>query len=121
MSTIAVPDLLGTRGRKNRALVVVPAVLAMGALAYFGGRKFLTSAPQGVTGTFQTVNRVDLDVKVSKDGELAAVNNIDVISQVEGSVAIQTLVKEGMTVKKGDLLVKLDSSAIEQKIEDTTM
>lgn len=121
MSTIAVPDLLGARGRKNRALVIVPALLALGALAYYGGKKYFLSAPQGVVGTFQPVTRMDLDVKVSKDGELAAINNIDITSQVEGTATIQTLVKEGTSVKKGDLLVKLDSSSIETKIEDTTM
>ena len=73
-----------------------------------------------MSGTFQTVNRMDLDVKVSKDGELAAVNDIDVMSQVEGSVTMQ-LAKEGRPREEGDLLVKLDSSTIEQRIEDTTM
>jgi RND family efflux transporter MFP subunit len=121
MSTIAVPDFVGARGRRNRALVAVPAILALGALAYFGGKKYLLSTPQGVSGTFQVVRRMDMDVKVSKDGELAAVNNIDITCQVEGSTTIQQLVKEGTFVKKGDLLVRLDSSSIEAKIEDTTM
>lgn len=121
MSTIAVPDLLGVRGRKNRALVVVPAVVVLGLLGYAATKKWFLAAPQGVTGTFQTVTRMDLDVKVSKDGELAAVNNIDVLCLVEGLTTITQLVKEGAYVKKGDLLVKLDSSNIEQRIEDTTM
>jgi RND family efflux transporter MFP subunit len=63
----------------------------------------------------------DFDVKITKDGELQAVNNIDITCQVEGSKTIQTLVKEGATVKKGDVLVTMDGSAIQQKIDDTTL
>jgi RND family efflux transporter MFP subunit len=121
MSTIAVPDIVVSRPRKNRAVLLVPAVAVLGALAFYGGKKYLASGPQGVAGTFQPVVRMDLDVKVSKDGELAAVNNIEIMSQVEGSTTITTLAKEGTYVRKGDLLVKLDSSQIETRIEDTTM
>src|SRR5438034_3712099 len=35
------------------------------------------------------------DVKISKDGELAALNNIDIVCEVEGQTAIQTIVAEG--------------------------
>jgi multidrug efflux pump subunit AcrA (membrane-fusion protein) len=122
MSTIAVPELIsGSRGRKSRAMYLAPAAVLAGVLLFVGGRKYFASGPTGVVGTWQTVGRMDLDVKVSKDGELAAVNNIDIMCQVEGSTTVTQLVKEGTFVKKGDLLVKLDSSAIEQRIEDTTM
>lgn len=68
-----------------------------------------------------TVTPMDLTIKISKDGELHAINNIDVVNRVEGQTAIQTLVKEGTTVKKGDVLATLDAAAIRQKIEDTTL
>lgn len=121
MSTIAVPDILGSRGRKNKALVFVPAALLLTALAVVGGRKYFSAHENVVAGTFEPVRRMDLDVKISKDGDIAAVNNIDISCMVEGSSTIQQLVKEGTFVKKGDLLVTLDSSAIETRVEDTTM
>jgi multidrug efflux pump subunit AcrA (membrane-fusion protein) len=47
--------------------------------------------------------------------------NIDIICRVEGGSTVQTLVPEGTWAKKGDVLITLDSSAIKQKIEDTTL
>src|SRR4030095_12898304 len=76
---------------------------------------------QGTGDMLVTISPMDLDMKINKDGELQAVNNIDIISEVEGSTTIQTLVKEGSKVSKGDVLITLDSSAIKQKIEDTTL
>src|SRR4051812_10469895 len=102
MSTIAVPDIVGSQGRKSRWLVWVPVVGVLAAIAVVGGRKYVNTGPTGVAGTFQTVSRMDMDVKVSKDGELAAINNIDVNNLVEGSTTIQQMAKEGTFVKKGD-------------------
>ncbi|HZZ43323.1 MAG TPA: HlyD family efflux transporter periplasmic adaptor subunit [Tepidisphaeraceae bacterium] len=121
MSTIAIPELIGLRGRKSRLFYMVPGAVLLGAVLLVGGKKYFSGGPAGISGTFQPVTRMDLDVRVSKDGELAAVNNIDVLCLVEGSTTITQLIKEGTFVKKGDLLVKLDSSGIEQRIEDTTM
>jgi HlyD family secretion protein len=73
------------------------------------------------SGMIYTVVPMDLDIKIQKDGELQALNNIEISSQVEGQTTIQTIVPEGATVKKGDVLITLDSSAIKQKIEDTTL
>jgi HlyD family secretion protein len=70
---------------------------------------------------FHPVALMDLDVKVVKDGELQAINNIEIVSEVEGQTTIQKLVKEGSTVQKGDILVELDSASIRQKIEDTQL
>ena len=53
-------------------------------------------------GKFYAVNPIDFDVKVAKDGELAAVNNIDILNLVEGQSTIVHIVKEGAFVKKGD-------------------
>ena len=97
------------------ALVTVGATWAVtkwsarGASASLGAGKFYAVAP------------IDFDVKVAKDGELAAVNNIEVLNLVEGTSTIVQIVKEGAYVKKGDVLVELDSAEIRQKIEDATL
>src|SRR5687768_14625991 len=72
-------------------------------------------------GKFYTVTPMDMDVKVVKDGELQAVNNIDVMCMVEGQSTIVHIIKEGSEVKKGDLLVEIDSSQIRQQIDQTTL
>ena len=72
-------------------------------------------------GQLYTVTPMDLPVVVKKDGELQAINNIDILCQVEGSTTITQVVKEGLVVKKGDTLVVLDSAVVTQKLEDATL
>lgn len=124
MNSVALPSTAGPRRNKLAVYVGIPAgvaLLAVGALwggyALFGGK----SGPTLTPGMFHTVLPMDLDVKINKDGELQAVNNIDIICQVEGQNTITQIVKEGATVKKGDVLITIDSSSIRQKIEDTTL
>jgi HlyD family secretion protein len=71
-----------------------------------------------ITGSFYGVTPVDMDVKISKDGELAAVNNIDVVNHVEGINTITYVVPEGSSVKPGEVLVTVDSSTIKHKVDD---
>lgn len=70
---------------------------------------------------FYTVVPMDLTVRLFEDGELEAVHNIDIKCEVDNEPAIQTLIDEGTAVKKGDVLMTLDSSDISQKIEDTAL
>jgi HlyD family secretion protein len=120
MSLIAVPssESKGNKWALRIAAPVVGITFLVIVFWFWGG--FSGSSPVSL-GQFYSVTPMDLDVKISKDGELAALNNIDIVCEVEGQTAIQTIVPEGATVKKGDVLVVLDSAAIKQKIEDTTL
>lgn len=101
------------------AVAMPVAVLALAAAAYVAMRP---GTAQGVGGlSFHTVDERSMDVTIRKDGELQAVNNTEIACEVEGSTTITFLVKEGASVKRGDVLVELDSSVIRQKIEDTTL
>src|SRR5688500_13309568 len=110
----------GLRGWKVWALASAVAVLAVGGLSVTTGWTG-RAEPLTAGSKFYTVSPVDLDVRVVKDGELQAVNNIDIICKVEGASTIVQIVKEGTEVKKGDLLVELDSSEIRTKIEDVAL
>jgi HlyD family secretion protein len=122
VATSAAPAAVRAPGRR---WIVWPAaaVVAVGAIAIFRGATRVSSgdAASGDFGKFYTVTPVDLDIKVRKDGELQAVNNTDVLCQVEGRSTIVYLVKEGEAVKKGDLLVELDSSTLRQSLETATL
>ena len=48
-------------------------------------------------------------------------NNVDVNCMVEGRSTIVYLVKEGENVKKGDLLVEIDSSTLRQTLQTATL
>jgi HlyD family secretion protein len=120
MSQIALPSLPARRLR-IRLVWIAPILIA--ALLATWVMFHRTAAADADAGTlvWSHVAPADFDVKISKDGELQALNNIEIVSEVEGQTTIQTLVKEGATVKKGDVLVTLDSSSIKQKMEDTTL
>src|SRR5688572_1789721 len=103
------------------AVATVASLTAMGLFAGVMTWRGGSSASAAGAGKFYAVAPIDLSVKVAKDGELAAVNNIDILNQVEGSSTIVQIVKEGAYVKRGDVLVELDSSEIRQKIDDATL
>lgn len=108
--------------KKKLPAWTLAAPLAVAALAV-AGYVALSPGGQPVSAgmAFVPVSARDLDVTVAKDGELQAVNNIDVISEVEGSTTIQTIVREGSSVRKGDVIVVLDSANIRQRIDDVTL
>ena len=99
------------------------SLAALLALAIFWGAGRIKSGASTVAdgAKFYNVSAVDLDIKVRKDGELQAVTNQDVICMVEGRSTIVYLVKEGEYVKKGDLLVEIDSSTLRQSLQTATL
>lgn len=106
--------------RFHKAMVIGPVLaLAVTAAAVYLVRADASGSAR--TMTFHTVGKRNLDVVVTQRGELQAVNNIDIISEVEGNVTIQSIVREGATVKRGDVIVVLDSANTRQRIEDATL
>ena len=95
---------------------IVAVVGLASALAWFRYRSPF-GAGDKFTGTFQPAVVMDLDVRLTKDGELHAINYVDVINKVEGVNTVQELVREGTYVRKGDKLVVLDSSNIQKAFD----
>src|SRR4051812_28443391 len=123
MTVLALPISQKSR-RRWLPLAITAAVLALVAVGGFGAFKKWkdrSTASPIVAAKFYAVTLMDFDVKVLKDGELAAVNNIDILNLVEGASTIVQIVKEGTYVHKGETLVEIDSSDIRQKIEDGTL
>lgn len=109
--------------RRNLGLRLLAAAIVIVTVAaglYAMGRGGRQSTAESF-GSFVTVRPTSLDVTFVKDGELQALTNIEVISEVEGSTAIQTIVREGASVRAGDELLTLDSAGIRTKIEETTL
>ncbi|MEZ6116857.1 MAG: hypothetical protein R3C28_09830 [Pirellulaceae bacterium] len=63
-----------------------------------------------------TVEKADLLVTVTEDGNLESANNIDVKCEVAGGSSILWIIPDGSEVKQGDKIVELDASAIEDQI-----
>ncbi len=122
MSVAALPQwLVGTK-RQTRIWLIAGAVIAavLGVL-YMGLASKEEAAVSAISAQIYEVTPIDLEIKVTKDGEIQAINNIDVNCQVEGVSTITTIVKEGTSVKKGDVLLTLDSTQIRQRMEDTSL
>jgi len=73
--------------------------------------------PHTPATAYHTVERRDFLVSVIEGGALAATQELQVICEMEGTPRILRIVAEGTSVKKGDLLVELDSSGIKEKLD----
>ena len=109
---------VASTGRKVFAWWMLPAVglVVVGAIALWM-RPWASSGSEAISGQFFTVAPIDLEVKINKDGELQAVSYTDIKSEVESVTQIITIVPEGVNVKKGDVLITLDSLTLRQKKE----
>jgi len=86
------------------ALVVLLAVLSK------------RSGPPTQASTFYEVKRGDFLISIVEGGTLEAVNEVSIRNEVEGIARIIYIVPEGTYVKRGDLLVELDSSASQDTV-----
>jgi len=61
------------------------------------------------------------DVTTSATGELEARKQIDIRNQLEQPTTIVEIVKEGVQVKAGDILVKLNSDSIQTQVDEDSL
>ncbi|MCR9292278.1 MAG: efflux RND transporter periplasmic adaptor subunit [bacterium] len=107
----------------GRVLLIVIAIIALlGAGVYawseFGGFGGARSEDAIIT---EAVVRAPFDHIVLEQGEVESSSNIDVVCEVEsrgtgGGTSVLWVIDEGTYVKKGDKLVELDSSALENEL-----
>ncbi len=101
------------------AAILLP--LTLGSGYWFMKGRTGGDSSNATAGTVYTVIPMRLDIDVTQQGELQAVDNIELISKVEGRATITDIVKEGAYVHKDDVLVQLDSSIIRQTIDDLSL
>jgi multidrug efflux pump subunit AcrA (membrane-fusion protein) len=116
MSSIAMPQSVPVRRYTTWVVALVIALLAVGVT-------WFTITGDGVVGgggapsAYYTINPISMEVTVTKDGELQAINNTEIVCPVEGQSVIQSIVKEGTTVKKGDVIAVIETTDLTQKME----
>ncbi len=74
------------------------------------------SRPAGEPTAYHEVRRGDFTVSVVEGGTLSAVSEVIIRSEVEGTARIISIVPEGSYVKKGDVLVELDSASAQDQV-----
>lgn len=103
----------------KKFFISLAALMLILVIILFWGLGLINSNETSInnTPTF-TVRRGPLKISVTEAGSIQAREKIVIKSKVEGMTSIMYLIDEGSEVKKGDLLVELDSSALlDQKIE----
>jgi HlyD family secretion protein len=65
---------------------------------------------------FHQVKRGNMLVSIIEGGTLRSASEVSIVSQVEGQTNIIFLIPEGTEVSRGDLLVELDSSQLEESL-----
>lgn len=98
------------RAPKLIAALVVVAILASGAVWLTVVRGSDTSSQD--MATFPA-KRGPLTISVVESGTIKARDQLIIKNEVEGRTSIITLVREGTRVKKGELLVELDASTLQ--------
>ncbi len=99
-----------------RALILMVAIPLAGLSTWWGVSSFAGSRDAGPRDTFTAVRR-NFKVILQEKGELKASSSIDIKSEVSGRSTIISLVPEGSSIKKGDLLVELASDEIEERVQ----
>jgi len=102
-----------TRARKRRtwlaAAVLIVAVVAAAGLVRFRDRDTAEAGP----ATTYTVIRGPLTISVTEAGTIKPSAQQIIKSEIEGRTTILYLIEEGARVEKGDLLIELDASALQ--------
>ena len=99
------------RKRPRLAAALGGGLVLLGIVAWRGFGK--NSAEQFL---YYPVKRSDFMISIVEGGTLKAVHEVTVRSEMEGQARILSIVAEGTVVKKGDLLVELDSSDLRDRI-----
>jgi len=99
------------RQQPKLAVIVLVVVVGLGTMIFRA-----TNKEKDTTTLYHTVKRGDFLISVVEGGGLKAVNEVVVRSELEGSAPIISIVKEGTYVKKGQLLVELDSADLQERL-----
>ncbi|WP_145418276.1 efflux RND transporter periplasmic adaptor subunit [Planctomycetes bacterium K23_9] len=102
---------------KIAAFFVVVATLAVTAVSLLPGNDAASTANHGAT---HTVTRGELVVALTEQGTLESSNNTEVKCRVRGDSTITFVIESGTQVQPGDVLVRLETLAIEEEISERT-
>ena len=94
----------------------VIGVLALAAVLIAGSM----SSPEAGPKLTHTITRGNVIVSVTEQGTLESAENTEIKCKVRGQSTVLWVVESGTMVKTGDVLVRLDTSFIEEQINERT-
>lgn len=105
--------LVWQRLRKKPALAAALLMVVISLLLWVGRSWTKTDVAQLA---YYPVKRIDFPISIVEGGTVKAVHEITVRSELEGIARLISIVPEGTFVKKGDLLIELDSAELRERI-----
>src|SRR5687768_17984979 len=111
-------------GKSRRWPWILAALVVVGALAFWwwpgASKKPEAQAARRAPGAVPVVTAVaevkDIPVKLKANGTVTALQSVDLRSQITSTVR-DMHIREGQTVRKGDLLFTLDARAEEANLK----
>ncbi len=97
---------------KNRPFILIAVVIVLIGIGLVRFTLFKSDEGSSSNLATFTVKRGPLRISVTETGSIEAREKMILKSEVRGRTSIISLVDEGVRVKKGDLLVELDSSKL---------
>lgn len=98
------------------------ALLCAGGAGYYGWRQLNgTIANKETFADPFVVRPIDLVLSITGIGTLEAVDNLDISCPVDGQNTIVSIVEEGSTVTKDQVVVTLDTSEFERQLKTVTL
>ncbi|MBL4590467.1 MAG: hypothetical protein JKY96_00765, partial [Phycisphaerales bacterium] len=105
------------KSTKNLAvLIAVVALIALGSIAIASLSKGASN--DASTQPLYTLRRAPLSINLKESGTIKSRDQFVVKSQVEGRTSILYVIDEGVVVKKGELLIELDASGLNDRLVD---
>jgi len=127
---LAMANAMGGTGQRRRAgvavkLLIVGAALGAGVIGIYalgGGRGLGSGGAAGaMTADMATVSMMSFEVTTTATGELQAKNQIELRCELESESSIVEIAPEGIMVKAGDLLARLNSDQIQSQIDEALL
>ena len=98
---------------KNKIYIAISCVIIILVIVFVSGQIFSGKGDDSANGPTYEVKRGPLTINFVESGTIKARDQIIIKNEVEGRTSIISLVPEGTRVKKGELLVQLDASSLE--------
>ena len=105
------PGWFGRTARYAAAAAVVGGVAWLAAARWWPGRHV-----EDVLTAAAAVG--DFDILVTDKGELESAESVQVMCEIEGGGKITTILAEGTQVKKGDVVARFDTDALQKGINE---
>ncbi|MCC5828757.1 MAG: efflux RND transporter periplasmic adaptor subunit [Phycisphaeraceae bacterium] len=105
-----------TSGRRTMMALLALVILLAGTGAGLWALGFFEADDPFADSVFVQVREGPLVISVTESGTIRSRDQVVLINEVEGRTTIIYLIEEGQHVEKGELLVELDSSGLQDRL-----